>query len=141
MRMSGGRDGADAEVAMSPLIDAVFLLLIFFLVATIEKKENRDVDLTPPQSTSDVRMLPSDGQVVIGIDAVGDLFWQGRPRTLGELHDELRQLAATDPTRRVRIDADEATPFGRITQVLDALQFQQLANVGVRTFDDRYNRK
>jgi biopolymer transport protein ExbD len=140
MRMGGSKDNNDeAEVAMSPLIDAVFLLLIFFLVATIEKKEDRDVDLIPPESMSDVRLLPDDDQAVVAIDAAGTFYWQGFPRTLTQLHDELRLLGIADPTRRLRLDADRAAPFEKVVEVLDAAQFHQLNNVGVRTYDDRYN--
>lgn len=141
MRMSGAKgSGDDAEVAMSPLIDAVFLLLIFFLVATISKKDNYDVELVPPISISDQKLLPDDKQAVIGIDLDGELYWQGQARTLGELHNELTLLAADDRERRVRIDADADAPFGRLSEVLDALQFRRLSNVGIRTYDDRYGR-
>ena len=142
MRMGrAAGEGDEAEVAMGPLIDAVFLLLIFFLVATISKEDDRDVDLTPPRSVSDVRMLPAKDQVVIGIDAAGELYWQGRPTTLGGLHDELRTIAEANPDQRIRLDTDEATPYGRVVEVLDLLQFRRLGNVGIRTYDDRYNRR
>jgi len=48
----------DAEVALSPLIDCVFLLLIFFLVATTFKQDDKDIDITPPESRSARRLLP-----------------------------------------------------------------------------------
>ncbi len=49
-----------AEVSMSPLIDCVFLLLIFFLVATMSKKVNKDVDIRLPESNSAVKRLATD---------------------------------------------------------------------------------
>ena len=67
-------DNEAAEVSMSPLIDCVFLLLIFFLVSTMTKKENRDIDITLPQSNSAEKLLPNDDEIVIGVDAEGNLF-------------------------------------------------------------------
>ena len=52
---------------MGPLIDCVFLLLIFFLVSTMFKKENRDINIIPPESDSAVKLPPDDKQVVVGI--------------------------------------------------------------------------
>ena len=46
------------EIGMSSLIDCVFLLLIFFLVTTIAKKENRDIDIDLPVSTSSLDVPP-----------------------------------------------------------------------------------
>jgi len=129
----------DAEVSMSPLIDAVFLLLIFFLVATMLKQEDRDIDITPPQSRSAVKLPPDDDVVVVGIDMDGALFWQGEPATANLLHRQLRELAGADRGQRIRLDADARAPFERVAEVLDMCRFRGLQNVGIRTYDPRYN--
>ena len=128
-----------AEVMMSPLIDAVFLLLIFFLVATMYKKENRDIEITPPESRSAVKLLPEDETLVLGIDGAGELFWEGQPASANEFHERLREMSLTQPDKRIRLDADHATPFWRVAEVMDMIQFRGLTNVGIRTYDDRYN--
>jgi len=140
MRMSRSNDQG-AEVMMSPLIDAVFLLLIFFLVATMYKKEDRDINITPPESRSAVKLLPEDETLVLGIDEAGDLFWQGESASANEFHERLREMALTEPNKRIRLDADESTHFARVAEVMDILQFRGLTNVGIRTYDDRYNRR
>lgn len=140
MRMTG-RSRDEPDVMMSPLIDAVFLLLIFFLVATMFKKENRDIDIPPPVSASAVKLLPDDEQLVLGVSREGDFFWQGTPLTLEALHDRLREVAVTTPERRIRLDTDHQTPFVHVVQVLDLAQFNGMNNVGIRTYDSRYNRR
>lgn len=126
---------------MSPMIDAVFLLLIFFLVATMLKKEDKDIDIVPPESSSAVKLLPDDNVVVLGIDAEGQLFWEGRASSANQFHQRLRDVAVSDPGQRLRLDADADTPFFRVAEVLDMCQFRGLQNVGIRTYDDRYNRR
>ncbi len=130
-----------AEVAMSPLIDAVFLLLIFFLVATMLKKDDKDIDITPPESRSAVKLPPDDDIVVLGVDAEGGLFWEGQPASANQFHQRLRDVAVRNPGQRLRLDADAQTPFYRVAEVLDMCQFRGLTNVGIRTYDDRYNRR
>ena len=141
MRMRRKTEEDEAEIMMSPMIDAVFLLLIFFLVAMMYKKEKRDINITPPASISDTKLKPEDETLVIGIDQVGEFYWQGRPTTTNEMHMELRRMALEHPDRRVRLDADANTPYWRVVEVLDALNFRGLRNVGIRTYDDRYNRR
>jgi len=125
---------------MSPLIDAVFLLLIFFLVATMIKKEDKDIAIELPDSTSDRKLLPDDDTLVLGISAEGDLFFEGEPTTLHLLHQQLAEVAARSPGRRIRLDADRNAAFERVTEILNALQFRRLNNVGIRTYDPSYNR-
>lgn len=133
------RNRIEPEVSMGPLIDCVFLLLIFFLVSTMFKKENRDINIVPPESDSAVKLPPDDRQVVVGITAGGEVFWQGVPVTRTDLHSRLRQQAEEDPEKRIRLDADAGAPFELVVEMLDLCQFRGLSNVGIRTYDDRYN--
>ena len=139
MRMQR-KDEDKAEVMMGPLIDAVFLLLIFFLVATMLKKEDRDIDITPPESNSAVKLLPDDDTLVLGVNRDGEFFWQGIPMRLDELHQRMREVAIIDRGRRIRLDTDYQTPFVHVVQVMDLAQFNGMTNVGIRTYDSRYNR-
>lgn len=130
----------EADVSMSPLIDCVFLLLIFFLVATMLRKLNRDIAVTLPDSTSAEKRLPSNDQVVLGVDAEGDFYRDGRPEGLMQIHAALRELAREMPTMQIRIDADRAAPLHRVMEILDLCQFDGLSNVVLRTYDEHYNR-
>ncbi len=134
-------DDTKADVMMSPMIDAVFLLLIFFLVATMLKKEDRDIDINPPESRSAVKLLPDDEQLVLGIAQDGMFYWQGVELTLDELHHRLREVAIATPDRRIRLDTDSQTPFKYVVQMMDIAQFNGMTNVGIRTYDSKYNRR
>ena len=131
----------DAEVSMSPLIDCVFLLLIFFLVSTMVKKKDRDIDVDLPESRSAVEMKPDNDVLVIGIDREGKVHWQGEPCSATWLHTNLRSLSASEPDRRIRIDVDKQTKFRAFAEVMDACQFYSLENVGLRTYDKHYNKR
>jgi len=124
---------------MGPLIDCVFLLLIFFLVATMYKKKDRDIDIVPPESSSAIKIPPDDDQLVVGLNEFGEVFLQGDSISKTQLHAELKELGVTDPDRQIRLDAHFSTPFENVVEVLDICKFRGLANVGIRTFDDRYN--
>lgn len=133
-------DEDKAEVSMSPLIDCVFLLLIFFLVATMSKKLNKDVDIRLPESKSAIKRLATDDQVVIGVDESGNIYFEGKPASIMVLHDALRSEALINPDKQVRIDADSEAPLASVVEVVDICQFNQLDDVVLRTYDENYNR-
>ena len=139
MQLRSQRNSAKPDVSMGPLIDCVFLLLIFFLVATMYKKDNRDINIVPPESESAVKLPPDDKQTALGIDESGQVFWQGASITRTDLNARLRRLAVEHPERRIRLDADANAPFEKVVEILDLCQFRGLSNVGIRTYDDRYN--
>ena len=127
------------EIGMSSLIDCVFLLLIFFLVTTIAKKENRDIDIDLPVSTSSLDVPPDNDTMVVGVNKEKMLFYNGRPVTVSELHQILLELSEEDQNRRIRIDCDKAVAFSRVVEILDLCSFRGLHNVAVRTYDEQYN--
>ena len=127
------------ELGMASLIDCVFLLLIFFLVTTMLKRDLKNVELDLPVSTSSLEMPPDESMLVVAVNQEGELFYEGEPTSVQLLHEKLRQAELDDPDRRIRLDADADAPFGRVVEVLDLLQFRNLRNVGVRTYHEKYD--
>lgn len=130
-----------AEVSMSPLIDCVFLLLIFFLVSTMIKKENKDIEINLPESESAEKQLPTDDQTVIGIDKEGNIYYEGHAATMMEVHNELRHTATETPNLQIRIDTDAEAPLHKVIEVVDLCQFNNLTDVVLRTYDEHYNKR
>jgi len=140
--MSSRHRPAEEEVtlSMSPLIDCVFLLLIFFLVTTMLKQDSKEVEhLNLPVSYSSLEVPPDEDVLAIAIDTDAILYIEGEEAGLNELMDTLREVEENTPDRRIRLDTDENTPFYRLVEVLDALNFRNLNNVGVRTYHEEYD--
>ena len=77
MRLSLFNNEDEPEVSMSPLIDCVFLLLIFFLVSTMTKVKNRDISVDLPTSESAIKLKPDDKQAIVGRTTLFDQFHDG----------------------------------------------------------------
>ena len=94
----------DVEIDMSPMIDMVFLLLIFFLVASTIIDEKVPVKV-PAAAFSKV---PDDitGRVVLSINKDGDLFYGLLPVTLDELFERLTLDVEADPEVKIQIRSD-----------------------------------
>jgi len=104
------RQEEDVAVDMSPMIDLVFLLLIFFLVASTIIK----VDKVPVEIPDAVyAKVPEDttGRFEITVTAKGDLFVDTSPVTVDELKMLLEPEIEFDPDLRILIRADGKVPY------------------------------
>jgi biopolymer transport protein ExbD len=138
MRIDLGDDEVP-EIGLIALIDCIFFLLMFFMVATSFKQQNvhrqtKDIPIVLP--TASATLTAGDAAkapLVIGIDARGGLYVDNARTTLQALHDRLRDEAARSPGRPVRIDGDRRTPYQHIVHVLDLCQFAGLTQVSMHT--------
>ncbi len=107
MRIRDLTSESEEPINLMPLIDMVFLLLIFFLVATTIAQEEREVNIQLP-ATADVQPLSAPPkQVIINIQADGTPKISGREYTRSALLELLEQVARNEPDREVLIRADE----------------------------------
>jgi biopolymer transport protein ExbD len=108
---SEGGGGPD----LTPLIDMVFLLLIFFLLTSFFIRPSVPVDL--PEAAE--AQYEEQQDVTITIEKDGRILLDGRPMTKKRLEDTLQWVfASTDATRAV-IQSDRAVPFGLVVEAMD----------------------
>ena len=119
------------EIMMAPLIDCVFLMLIFFLVSSQMKKVEKELPVQLPDSVAALNVKASANMLVIGIDDKGRYYLGAEPVSREALRTRLQNTAAANPNQRVRIDGDRAAPFQSLVNVLDELHFNGLNNIGI----------
>lgn len=129
------RDDEAVEVQMAPMIDCVFLLLIFFLVATTLKKIDKELPLELPDASAAVEVQQPEGFSVISIDSQGAFYIDGAPVSVSLLQNRIRSLGMTEDAK-VRLDIDRTTTFQRVMQVLDLLTFEEVAYTGIKVRED-----
>lgn len=132
-------DDEQPEIGLIALIDCIFFLLMFFMVATSfkqkeEKQREKQMPITLPRSAASLDMArAAPDPLVIVVDKVGNVA-VGKDRLSTEgLHERLRGEAARNPGRPVRIDGDGAASYQSIVQVLDLCQFEGLTNISMHT--------
>ncbi len=90
-------DDEQVEVQMAPLIDCVFLLLIFFLVATTLKKIDKELPLDLPVAAASVSKQVIDKMTIVSIDKDGNFYLGSDPVGQGYLAKKLHEVAAEGP--------------------------------------------
>ena len=109
------RSGRTAEINMAPLIDLVFLLLIFFLVTTSFVKES-GVDVERPQAST--ATLKEAGNILIGVSAAGKVFLESKEINIHSVRAHVERSMAENPEGAVVIVADKASSTGVVIQVM-----------------------
>lgn len=128
------RSSAAGTLSLTPLIDVVFLLLIFFLVTSEFEDEEQRLDIVLPNATSAVPMVGEPREVIIDIDESGEIFLRGQPTSLSELEQLLRAAVASNPTNQSAvIRADQDTPFQPVVSVMDACNRTGVSDYSVTT--------
>lgn len=110
------RNRRAAQVEMAPLIDMVFILLIFFLVTTVFVRET-GVEVNRPQASTSVSLDQKSLQV--GIDASGQVYVEERRVDLIALRNVVQRRLQMRRDRPVVLIADVGTPTGRLVEVMD----------------------
>ncbi|HBR98103.1 MAG TPA: biopolymer transporter ExbD [Gammaproteobacteria bacterium] len=124
------RANTDQEINISPLIDIVFILLIFFMVSATFVKDF-DLDINRPKAASST---PSSTKSIrVHIDANGDTFIDGQATRVWVIQSRVRDLLRAGTTDSVLVVTDDNVQASRLIEVVDQCRLAGAANVGVIT--------
>ena len=125
----GRRQGdEEAGLSLTPLIDVVLLLLVFYIVTTAFV--DREIELQLPDSQSS-QVIDEKKKYTIELGIGGALALNGDPVTVAVLDEFIGQEAEADSIRAVEIRADRRVVHGRVVEVLGIVQKHGVDNVGI----------
>ncbi len=122
------------SIPMTPLIDVVFLLIIFFLVATTLSEEEYRMDIVLPEASEAQPLIARPQEIVVNVDAAGRYFVGGQPVGLERLLSVFKTAAAGDPGRAaVLIRADKRCQWEFVVAAMNACNKARIKNYKVTT--------
>lgn len=129
-------DEADAQINLTPMIDMVFQLVIFFMLATnfVQIEKEMDVDLPHAESGAVAEELPDE--IIVNVMKDGRLLLGGREVDEATLDAALANAAQREPKPPVTIRGDKDVNHGRIVSVMDACGMAGLTQLDIGTLDD-----
>ena len=122
------RQDSAAEVNMAPLLDMVFILLIFFVITTNFNRQT-GVEVHKPKANSAV--YQGQKTIMVGITAEGSIHIHGRQVSLENLSSILAKELARRPDANVVIIGDRSSVLGRAVEVMDACIVAGVSKVSV----------
>jgi len=110
------------SLTLTPLIDVVFLLLIFFLVATQFAQDDEQLPIQLPSASNALPMTLEPEELVISVGEDGTYVSRGKRLAIPEIEDVVRQAVADNPQRQtVIIRGDRRVPFQHVVALLDLM--------------------
>ncbi|MFG0317001.1 MAG: ExbD/TolR family protein [Planctomycetota bacterium JB042] len=125
----------DLSANITPLIDVVFLLLIFFMVATSFLDSEKELNLELPPALSGDATDQAPDELIINVLEDGKLVLAGSEVDTDGLRSALERAARRDPETPVTIRGDGRVKHETIVSVMDACGIAGLRNLAVGTLD------
>jgi len=130
--LRGGTGNVD--INMGPLVDMVFLLLIFFVVTTSFVKET-GIDVQ--RSTASTAEVQERGNILLGVNADGEIYLEGKRIDVRSVRAHIERALAEDPEAGVVIVADKNSNTGVVVQAMDQCRLAGAQNVSLAAKRDR----
>jgi len=118
----------DAEINITPMLDIVFIMLIFFIVTTSFTKETGAM-IAKPEAEQAVSLR--NGTILIGIKSNDDIWMSKRLIELREVRSMVEQARAENPKGSVVIVADKQARIGTVTLVMDQVKMAGIQGIAI----------
>ncbi len=116
------------DVNMTPMIDMVFILLIFFIVSTSFVRET-GIDINRPNA--DTAVQQNKGNILIAINEQGEIWMENRHIDIRAVRANVERIHAENPEGAVVIQADKSSATGMLIQVMDQVRLAGVNNISV----------
>ncbi len=126
-------ESGGVTINLTPLIDMVFILLIFFMVTSSFVKET-GVDVDRPSAATAVRK--ERASILIAVTSKGEVWIDKRRVDLRAVRANVERLHAENPEGAVVILADEQAPTGTVVRVLDQARLAGVESVSIAASQD-----
>ena len=136
MNLRPGHKEETVEVNLTPLIDVVFLLLIFFMVTTTFDRHAK-LKVSLPESSAKITQQQSD-PLVLSIDAKGNYFINDRQvvnQSLDTLKQALQKVIGDNSDMALVLRADANTPHKAVVRAMDAASQLGLTKLSIATVE------
>ena len=132
MRRRNSRSSAEqsADIDMTPMLDIVFIMLIFFIVTTSFVKES-GIDVNRPSAQTAERK--ERGNIIVSISANGEIWIDKRTIDIRAVRANIARLHAENPLGSVIIAADRETKTHVLVEVMDQIRLAGITNAAIAT--------
>ena len=127
-RLSQVSNNEENQIELTPMLDVVFIMLIFFIVTTSFVKESGIEVSRPNAKTAEKQERAS---IFIAIDNKGQIFLQKRKIDIDAVRANIEKLHAESPEGSVVIQADKASKTGILVKVMDQIRLAGVKNISV----------
>lgn len=119
------------RIEIIPMIDTMFFLLVFFMIATLSMTIQHGMPVSLPTAESSTDKIAE--HVSLTLTREGRLYYNKEAITLQELEMRLANLRQSSSDPSLLINADEQVPHGRVIKVMDLIRLSGITSMGIAT--------
>jgi biopolymer transport protein ExbD len=122
------REEEETEINITPMLDIVFIMLIFFIVTTSFVKEP---GISPQRPTAETAAEKTRGNVLIAISQTGQIWMDKRSIELNQVRALVESALAENPESSAVIIADEQADSGILIDLMDQIRLGGIATISI----------
>jgi biopolymer transport protein ExbD len=122
------RNEEEAAIDMTPMLDVVFIMLIFFIVSTSFVKES-GIDINRPNAAT--AETKERAHIMVAISEVNEIFIDKRKVDIRSVRANVERLRMESPEGAVVVQADTASKTGLLVQVMDQIRLAGIQNISI----------
>lgn len=128
MRRRRNKQEDEAVIDLTPMLDVVFIMLIFFIVTTSFVKES-GIDVNRPSASTAKKK--ERASILVGISQNGEIWIQKRRVDIRSVRANIERMHAESPEGTVVIQADKLSETGILVQVMDQIRLAGVESISV----------
>jgi biopolymer transport protein ExbD len=122
-----------AAMQLAPMIDIVFLLLIFFIVTWQFSRSETEMKISVPSSQEGADPKRVLGEIIVNVRASGEVVVEGQVMSQAQLKQKLSAIAKQHQNQPVRLRGDSKAEYQTIVEVIDTCQKAGIWNISFAT--------
>ncbi len=134
------REPESAAFPLAPMIDVVFLLLIFFIATMQFSKSERELNVSVPVAEEGADAKQTLGEIIVNVREDGTVVVDKMEMTQDQLYAKLSRIAAVHKNQAIRIRGDSKVAYQKIVEVIDVCQKAGIPNISFATQVQRRRR-
>ncbi|VAX37903.1 hypothetical protein MNBD_UNCLBAC01-854 [hydrothermal vent metagenome] len=124
-------------IQMAPLIDIVFLTLVFFMTMSVFQQQESELSISVPKSSEATETVRSPGEIIVNVHKDGKIVVNQKTFSLDKLEQMLKKVSQLFPNQPVIIRADELAYHKFIVNVLDSCANANIWNISFSTMKQK----
>ena len=128
MALRRQRDGDETEINVTPMLDVVFIMLIFFIVTT---SFVREPGIDPQRPSAETAAEKSHGNVLIAISSSGEIWMDRQEIELTDVRAMVEAILSENPESSAVIIADEGADSGVLIDLMDQIQAGGIGDISI----------
>lgn len=126
------RSRSQPTLPLAGMVDILFLLLVFFLTASVFREDDKQIDISLPEAQS-ATAAQSKTPIIVTVTDKSEVYIGGKLYQLNEIGPIMKKLAEQFPNEMLVVRGDKGSPFGLAVQVMDLARSSGLRNISIAT--------